>query len=64
MRSSSAVKDKLLGAESQCSLFVKVVERAVENDQLAVEDNYCTKGHNLKEHISRRFFNYVAKNLA
>ena len=49
MRSSSALNDKLLGAENQRSLCVKVVERAVENDQLVVADNYCTKGHNLKE---------------
>jgi hypothetical protein len=64
LRSSADLKDKLLGAENQQTLFVKVVERAVENGNLFIADNYCNKGHNLKEQISRRFFNCVAKNLA
>jgi len=41
-----------------------VIERATDNGQLLVDDNFCTKGHDLKEQISKRFFNCVAKNLA
>jgi len=34
------------------------------DEQLLVEDNCCTKGHDLKTLTIRRFFNCVAKNLA
>jgi hypothetical protein len=44
-------------------MFVKVVEPATENGQLLVEDNFCMKGHDLKEQISKRLVNCVAKNL-
>jgi hypothetical protein len=50
IRSSAALKDKLLGVSNQRKLFVKVVERATENGQL--------------EQISKRLFNCVAKNLS
>jgi len=61
IRSSAALKDKLLGVGNQRKLFVKVVERATENGQLLVDDNFCMKGHDLKEQISKRLFNCVAK---
>lgn len=64
IRSSATLKDKLLGVDNQRILFVKVVERATENGQLLIEDNFCTKGHDLKMQISKRFFNCVAKNLS
>ena len=31
--------------------------------QLTIEDNFFTKGHDIKLLITRRFFNRVAKNL-
>jgi hypothetical protein len=34
------------------------------NDQLLVEDNCCTKGHDLKTLVTRRFSNCVTKNHA
>jgi len=64
IRSSPSLKDNLLGGTNQRSLFVKIAERAVENEQLMIDSNYCYKGHNLKELIARRFFNCVGKNLA
>ena len=64
IRSSAALKDKLLGVSNQRKLFVKVVERATENGQLLIDDNFCMKGHDLKEQISKRLFNCVAKNLS
>jgi len=64
IKSTADLKDKLLSATNQRSLFVKVIERATENGQLLVDDNFCTKGHDLKELITQRFFNCVAKNLA
>jgi hypothetical protein len=64
IRSSAVLKDKLLGVGNQRKLFVKVLERATENGQLLVDDNLCMKGHDLKEQISIRLFNCVAKNLS
>jgi hypothetical protein len=60
IRSSAALKDELLGVGNQRKMFV---EPATENGQLLVEDNFCIKGHDLKEQISKRRFNCVAKNL-
>jgi len=64
IRSTAALKDKLLSVDNQRKLFINVVERATENGQLLVEGNFCFKGHDLREQISMRFFNCVAKNLA
>ena len=47
------LKNKLLGAVNKRILFVKVVQRATEEEQLLVEDNFWTKGHDLKEQISK-----------
>ena len=66
IRSTPNLMNQLLFASNQRSLFVKVMERLVckeSVDELLVCDNYCLKGHNLKELLVRRFFNCVAKNL-
>ena len=54
----------MLGVCNQRKLFVKVVERATENGQLLVDDNFCMKRHDLKNQISKRLSNCVAKNLS
>jgi hypothetical protein len=64
IRSSAELKSILLSATNQRSVFVSIMERAMVNDQLLIEDNCCTKGHDLKTLVTRRFFNCVAKNLA
>lgn len=64
IRSSADMKNKLLSANNQRSMFVKIMDRAMTNGQLLIEDNCCTKGHDLKTLTTRRFFNCVAKNLA
>ena len=61
---STILKGKLLGAANQRHLFVKIMERATENGQLLVQGNFCAKGHDVKELVTIRFFNCVAKNLA
>ena len=63
VRSSSELKSKLLTATSQRSLFVKIMERAMCDGELLIEDNFCSKGHDLKAMTTRGFFNCVAKNL-
>jgi len=64
IRSSAELKNKLLSATNQRSLFVKIMERAMCYGELLIEDNFCSKGHDLKAMTTRRFFNCVAKNLA
>jgi hypothetical protein len=64
IRSSADMKNKLLTATNQRTLFVKIMDRAMTDGQMLVEDNCCTKGHDLKTLTTRRFFNCVAKNLA
>ena len=63
LKSSTELLQKLLRATNQRAVFVAIIDRAVCDDQLLVEDNCCTKGHDLKTLITRRFFNCVAKNL-
>jgi hypothetical protein len=65
IKETATLKEKLLAACNQRALFNKVVERAIEVDNglVMVDANYCTKGHDIREHIWRRFFNCVAKNL-
>ena len=58
------MRQMLLSATNRRSLFVKIVDRAMTDGQLLVEDNCCSKGHDLKTLTTRRFFNCVAKNLA
>jgi hypothetical protein len=39
------------------------MDRATSDDVLLAEDNYCTKGYDLKTLVTRRLFNCLAKNL-
>ena len=68
IRSSTSLKDKLLGASCQRSLFCKIMDRAIVDEtygpSLLVADNFCVKGHDLKSLLVKRFFNCVAKNLS
>jgi hypothetical protein len=63
LKSSTELLQKLLRATNQRAVFVGIIDRAVCDDQLLVEDNCCTKGHDLKTLITCRFFNCVAKNI-
>ena len=68
IRSSSSLSSQLLNSTSrQRSLFVKVVDRLADNPfndcQHLSLDNYCVKGHDLKQLIAVRLFNCFAKNL-
>jgi len=65
IRASTSLKSKLLGAGNQRHLFVAIMERATDSEgQVLAQDNFCVKGHDLRELITIRFFNCVAKNLA
>jgi len=61
IKTNETLKAKFLGAASQRSLFVQIMDR-VSDSQFAVE-NYCLKGHCLKSFIAQRLFNCFAKNL-
>lgn len=57
------LKKVLLGATNQRALFTNIVERAMTQDYLYMDDSYCEKGHNLKINLIHRFFNCLAKNM-
>jgi hypothetical protein len=65
IRNSSELKSQFLKAASQSTVFGKVMDRSTYNDKfihLVFGRNVCSAGHNLQNHIVRRFFNCVAKN--
>jgi len=64
IKSSPDLTTRFLSATSHRSLFCKVMDRAIDNEQLLVENNYRFRGHDLKTLVVRRFFNCIAKNLA
>jgi len=62
--------DPIIGsAEGQiawCRQSEEIVRRgcgACDGKWTTVDDNFCMKGHDLKEQMSKRLFNCVAKNL-
>jgi len=60
MKTNETLKAQFLGAVSQRSLFLEIMDR-VSDGQFAV-DNYCLKGHCLKSLVVYRLFNCFAKN--
>lgn len=67
IRASSDLKNQLLQATNQKSVFCKTIDRVTVDqlcDPVLVRDNMCVKGHDLKYLLVSRFFNCVAKNLA
>src|SRR5688572_2711306 len=59
------LKSRLLVAECQRTLFVKIMDRVTEFYSLGhplVSENYCFKGHDLKSLSVQRLFNRFAKN--
>lgn len=66
IKASSDLMRRLLSAESQRTLFCKIVDRTIYNRQcdLPLEaTTMCNKGHDLKMLIASKFFNCTAKNL-
>ena len=66
IRASAALKRQFLSGGCQRSLFYKVIDRLTTMEMYGGEvvgDNFCTKGHDLKQLMVNRFFNCVAKNL-
>lgn len=64
IRRSYTLQNQLLGAVNQRSLFVKIMQRAQDLntvDDLIMSEPFCFKGHDLQDHIVRRFFNCAAK---
>jgi hypothetical protein len=65
INASPPLKSRLLAAECQRSLFVKIMDRVTDIDSLGhplVSENYCFKGHDLKSLLVQRLFNCFAKN--
>ena len=65
INASLPLKSRLLAAECQRSLFVKIMDRVTDIDSLGhplVSENYCFKGHDLKSLLVQRLFNCFAKN--
>lgn len=67
IKSSPSLSSQLLNSTSQRSLLIKVIDRLVDNSfndcQHVTLDNYCVKGHDLKNLVVVRLFNCFAKNL-
>ena len=68
IKHSPDLNRQLLSATSHRLLFEKVMDRAFGSvittvDDVAANQPFCTKGHDLKEFLVRKFFNCVAKNL-
>ena len=61
VKSNEELKTKFLGAVSQKSLFLKIMDRV--SDTSFATENYCMKGHSLKSLLVQRLFNCFAKNL-
>ena len=61
VKSNKELKTKFLGAVSQKSLFLKIMDRV--SDTSFDTENYCMKGHSLKSLLVQRLFNCFAKNL-
>jgi hypothetical protein len=65
IQSSHEMTSRFLPSTNQRLLFFQVMDRATTSDDvLLAEDNYCTKGHNLKTLVTRRLSNCLAENLA
>ena len=64
MQSSHEMTSRFLSSSNQRLLFLQVMDRATTSDDVVLaEDNYCTKGHDLKTVVPRRLSNCLAENL-
>ena len=66
IKSSTDLLDSFLKSKRQQVLFCKIMERSlggVSLENMFASSSFCTKGHDLREFIVRRFFNCVSKNL-
>jgi len=58
---------KFLAVACHRLLFVKVIDRLTSSDMCGedmIGNNFCCKGHDLRQLVVHRFFNCVGKNLA
>ena len=65
VRTHADLKSKFLQSAGQRQLFCKVMDPATYTERhmhLVFGSNMCSVGHDLQNHLVRRFFNCVAKN--
>ena len=66
IKSSKEIMGSFLKIQCQRTLFSKIMERAVSHVSLDIMfacPSMCTKGHDLRDLLVRKFFNCLAKNL-
>lgn len=65
IRTNADLRSKFLQSAGQRQLFCKVMDRATYTERhmhLVFGTSMCSVGHDLQNHLVRRFFNCVAKN--
>jgi len=67
MRTSPDLMSRFLASSHHRSLFQRVIDRVLPTTcqfiSIDLSENFCLRGHDLKDLAVHRFFNCVAKNL-